>query len=137
MASRRVELGGEGWQLGCAPATARPDKASWDEIEAVGEWLPAVVPGNVRADLWRAGRLPDLTFGTQFEASRWVDDHCWWLVRDLYLEASATERVHLVLRGVDYIADLFFNGHHLGGRQPRLARRRNPALYPRHRQRHL
>ncbi len=114
MARRRQDLNGEDWQLGCAPATARPDRASWDEIEAVAEWLPAVVPGNVRADLLRAGCLPDLTFGTGFEASRWVDDHCWWLVRDLDLEASTAERVHLILRGVDYIADLFLNGHHLG-----------------------
>ncbi len=92
---------------------ARPDRASWDEIEEVAEWLPAIVPGNVRADLVRAGRLPDLNFGCQFRASRWVDDHCWWLVRDLELGVSATERVHLVLRGVDYISDLFLNGHHL------------------------
>jgi beta-mannosidase len=114
MARRRQDLNGEDWQLGCAPAMALPNSASWGEIETVTEWLPAVVPGNVRADLLRAGRLPDLTFGTGFEASRWVDDHCWWLVRDLDLQASATERVHLVLRGVDYIADLFLNGHHLG-----------------------
>jgi beta-mannosidase len=113
MARRRLDLNGDGWQLGQAPAAARPHRPSWDEIEAVAEWLPALVPGNVRADLVRAGRLPDLAFGTQCEAARWVDDHCWWLVRDLEIETSAAERAHLVLRGVDYIGDLFLNGHHL------------------------
>ncbi|MFN2227809.1 MAG: glycosyl hydrolase 2 galactose-binding domain-containing protein, partial [Anaerolineae bacterium] len=81
---------------------------------AIEAWLPATVPGNVRADLVRAGQLPDLHVGTQFKASRWVDDHCWWLVRDLELEAAPGERVHLVLRGVDYVSDLYVNGHHLG-----------------------
>ena len=113
MARRRLDLNGDGWQLGQAPAAARPHRPSWGEIEAVAEWLPALVPGNVRADLVRAGRLPDLAFGTQFEAARWVDDHCWWLVRDLEIETSAAERVHLFLRGVDYVGDLFLNGHHL------------------------
>lgn len=82
MLRRRLDLNGDGWKLGRAPSPGRspaagPDRASWDEIETVAEWIPAVVPGNVRADLVRAGHLPDLSFGTQFEDSRWVDDHCW------------------------------------------------------------
>jgi beta-mannosidase len=114
MARRRRDLNGASWKLGCAPLTAQPDLPSWGEIDAVDEWLPAIVPGNVRSDLLRAGRLPDLAFGTHFEASRWVENHCWWLVRDLDLEAPPTQRVQLILRGVDYIADVFFNGSHLG-----------------------
>jgi beta-mannosidase len=62
----------------------------------------------------RAGRLPDLFVGTQAGASQWVDEACWWLVRKWSYEPSPSARVHLVMRGVDYVSDLFLNGHHLG-----------------------
>lgn len=114
MTRQVLDLSGAGWRLGRAPADARPEHANWSELEQIGEWLPAAVPGNIRADLVRAGRLPDLFFGTQAEDSQWVDDHCWWLVREWPLAASPGERVHLVMRGVDYVWDLFLNGHHLG-----------------------
>lgn len=109
-----LNLNGSDWQLGQAPAGADPDQASWDDLERVPEWLPATVPGNIRADLVRAGRLPELSFGTQAEAAQWVDDHCWWLAREFALAAPSAGRVHLALRGVDYVGDLFLNGHHLG-----------------------
>ena len=113
--SRRIwDLGGTDWHLGQAPACASPECASWDELGQVAEWLPATVPGNVRADLMRAGCLPNLLVGTQVEASQWVDEHCWWLVREWSFEPSPSARVHLEMRGVDYISDLFLNGHHLG-----------------------
>jgi len=114
MARRIVALQGDDWLLGQAPPDARPESARWEDLGRVGEWLPATVPGNVRADLVRAGRIPDLAFGLQARESQWVDDHCWWLVRDLTLAVSAGERVHLLLCGVDYVSDLFFSGHHLG-----------------------
>lgn len=114
MNRRVIDLNGGDWRLGQAPDSSHTDHASWQELERVSEWLPATVPGNVRADLLRAGRLPDLHFGTQAEASQWVDGHCWWLLRELPLPTSLGERVHLILRGVDYVSDLFFNGHYLG-----------------------
>ena len=114
MTRRVLDLSGADWKLGRAPADASPEHAEWHELERIDEWLLATVPGNIRADLVRAGRLPDLFFGTQAEDSRWVDDHCWWLIREWPLAPSPGERVHLVVRGVDYVWDLFLNGHHLG-----------------------
>jgi beta-mannosidase len=114
MLRRIVDLNGDDWRLGQAPSGAPPEQATWDELGQVADWLPATVPGNVRADLVRAGRLPELAFGLQAGAAQWVDDHCWWLVRQFALSPSPSERVHLVLRGVDYIWDLFLNGQHLG-----------------------
>jgi beta-mannosidase len=114
MLRRILDLNGSDWHLGQAPANASPNHASLDDLGRVPEWLPATVPGNIRADLIRAGRLPELAFGTQAEAAQWVDERCWWLVRDFALAAPSTGRVHLVLRGVDYVSDLFLNGHHLG-----------------------
>jgi len=114
MARQIIDLGGDDWQVGRSPPTADPHRAAWQELEQVDEWLPATVPGNIRADLVRAGRLPDLHPGRQVEAAQWVDDHCWWLSRDFSLDLTPDRRVHLVLRGVDYLSDLFLNGHHLG-----------------------
>jgi beta-mannosidase len=108
-----VDLSGDDWQLGQAPPDAFPDRANWQELDQVGDWLPATVPGNVRVDLARAGHLPDLTYGSQAESAQWVDDICWWLVRDFSLASSPDDRVHLILRGVDYVSDLFLNGQHL------------------------
>ena len=114
MQRQLFDLNGDQWQIGRAPASALPERASWSEMEAIDEWLPASVPGNVRADLARAGRLPDLTVGSQFQASRWVDGYCWWFARNWTLDPQPGQRVHLVLRGVDYISDLFLNGQWLG-----------------------
>lgn len=113
MTRRVIDLNGEAWQLGQAPDGANPARAAWDELEAVLEWLPATVPGNVRADLMRAGRLPDLFYGCQADDSQWVDEHCWWFRRPVSLPTTSNDRVHLCLRGVDYVGDLYFNGQHL------------------------
>jgi beta-mannosidase len=113
MTRREVDLNGTSWWLGQAPEGADPARPRWEELDQIGEWLPATVPGNVRADLIRAGRLPDLLYGRQADASQWVDEHCWWFRRPLSLLAKPGERVHLCLRGVDYIGDVYVNGHHL------------------------
>jgi beta-mannosidase len=110
LARRTVDLGGEDWRLAKSPSD---HPIAWEALDAVDEWLPARVPGNVRADLLRAGRIPDPYFGSQFRASQWVDDYAWWLVRDVACSPSADTRVHLILRGVDYICDLFLNGAHI------------------------
>ncbi len=114
MQRRVVNLNGSDWKLGQAVREDDPHSPSWHELGSIRSWIPAEVPGNVRADLARAGRLHDLYFGMQSLDAQWVDDHCWWLVRQVDLSIAPSERVHLVVYGVDYISDLFFNGHHLG-----------------------
>jgi beta-mannosidase len=109
-----VNLNGDHWTLGRAPAGAHAAYAGWHELEQVDLWLPARVPGNVRADLMAASQIPDLYRHPSSRSSQWVDDHCWWLVHDFNLTVTSQERVHLILNGVDYISDLFLNGHHVG-----------------------
>ena len=113
MTRQLLDLSGSDWKLGRAPTASSPGRADWGELDQIAEWLQATVPGNVRADLVRAGHIPDLFAGTQAEDSQWVDGHSWWLVRDWHLPPSPGTRVHLVFRGVDYLWDLFLNGHHL------------------------
>jgi len=106
MSRQTISLNGDKWHLAQASEdTGLPESHSF----------PASVPGDVRLDLVRAGRLPDLHFGQDSLAGQWVDEHDWWLIRDLDdLALSAGERAFLRLQGVDYLSDVYYNGHHLG-----------------------
>lgn len=114
MARKITSLNGDTWWLGQAPEDSDPNRATWQELDTVPDWLPATVPGNVRADLVRGGRLPELATALAVEEAQWVDDHCWWLVRDFSCPSGARRRMHLSLRGIDYVGDLFLNGEYLG-----------------------
>jgi len=109
-----IDLNGSDWQLGRAPAGADPGRAEWAELEEIAEWFPAQVPGNIHADLVDHGRLPDPCRSFDARAFREVGEATWWLVRDFWAEPTPDERARLVLRGVDYIADVLVNGHVLG-----------------------
>jgi beta-mannosidase len=128
-----ISLNGDDWRLAQAPAgetrllpglePVLPGPAPWPGRATAGGprqgseaegWLPATVPGDVHLDLIHAGRLPDPHFGQNSLAGHWVDAHDWWLVRDLAdLDLSPDRRVFLRLRGVDYLSEVYFNGHHL------------------------
>ena len=57
MSRRTLDLSSLPWQLGRVerqPFSAQPA----DDRASVAEWLPAHVPGDVRADLIAAGRIP-------------------------------------------------------------------------------
>lgn len=97
-----ISLNGDNWRVAQAS-------------EGETEFLPATVPGDVRLDLVRAGRLPDPHLGQNSLQGQWVDAHDWWLVRDLDdLDFPSDRRVFLRLHGVDYLSDVYFNGHRLG-----------------------
>ena len=107
-----VDLGGTDWRFGhVAPQQldARPD----DRGE-VQEWLPATVPGNVRSDLLALGHIEDPFFGTNNEASQWVDDFDWWYVRPLELDLIEGERAFLCFEGIDYISAVYLDDMELG-----------------------
>ena len=104
-----LSLNGNRWRCCALPAqrmTSLPD-----DLPAVddSDWLPAQVPGNVRADLWRTGRIPDPHLDPQ--AGAWVDLHPWLYETRFDLDPQPDERVHLVLEGVDYISWTCLNGH--------------------------
>ncbi len=109
-----VDLNGDDWSLGRAPAGARPESARGGELDQISDWLPARVPGNVQADLVAAGRLPDPNTALDADRLRQAGEETWWLVRRYYADPSPGGRAHLVLSGIDYIGDVFLNGRHLG-----------------------
>ncbi len=124
-----VDLGGSDWELGAAPHGGLPTSDSktaslnadglptrltvWD-IDAVPEWLPAVVPGDVRADLLAVGRIPDPFVGLANQESQWVDEHDWWYRKQFSHTLADDERAFLVFHGVDYMAAIYLDGQLLG-----------------------
>ena len=144
-----ISLNGPGWRLAESSLRA-PDVTEIERIEA--QSLAASVPGEVRLDLMRAGRLTgDLFYGRNNEAGRWVEGRDWWYWRDFDLDIQPGQRAWLRLHGADYVSWAFLNGHRLGQHEGMFsrqvyeitapARKRNrlavrflaPARLPRHR----
>jgi beta-mannosidase len=115
------DLGGPGWLFGHVPPRpwASPPPADMDRVE---EWLPGLVPGEVRADLLALGRIPDPFYGQNLRESLWVEERDWWYRRPVHLQREAGERVFLVFEGVDYRSAVFWDGHPLGQHEGMFAR---------------
>ncbi|MBC7223087.1 MAG: hypothetical protein H5T59_02235 [Anaerolineae bacterium] len=115
------DLCGPGWLFGHVPPQpwASPPPA---DMARVQEWLPAVVPGNVRADLLALGRIPDPFFGQNLRESLWVEERDWWYRRPVTARREEGERVFLILEGVDYRSAVFWDGHPLGQYEGMFAR---------------
>jgi beta-mannosidase len=110
---RLVDLNGPDWQFGCVPQKSVGCENASD-YNQVAEWLPATVPGNVRADLLALGRISDPFYGLNNEDSQWVDEWDWWYRKALSLQLDEGERAFLVFEGVDYISAVYLNGVELG-----------------------
>jgi len=78
-----------------------------------GEWLPAIVPGEIHQDLVRAGRLPDPYFGDNEPKSAWVHERDWWLRRS-FTVTPETLAAELVFDGIDTFATIFLNHRAIG-----------------------
>jgi beta-mannosidase len=99
------------WRVG---AVAQKPFGDVNDLDEVTEWLPAQVPGDVRLDLLRAGRISDPFYADNNEASQWIDARDWWYVRELALDLHEDERAFLIFDGIDYQSVVFFNGEPLG-----------------------
>ena len=107
-----LDLGGAEWSLG--QVRAQPLHFQGNDRLDVAEWLPAHVPGNVRADLLAAGRIPDPFVGRQLAASEWVDDHDWWVRRRVALPLEPGQRAFVRFAGIDYLSAVFAGDECLG-----------------------
>lgn len=99
------------WRVG---SVAQKPFGDVNDLDEVTEWLPAQVPGDVRLDLWRAGKISDPFFADNNESSQWIDARDWWYVRELALDLCDDERAFLIFEGIDYQSAVFFNGKPLG-----------------------
>jgi len=114
---QNLNLNGSNWQFGSVPAQPWPHThtPTPDDRSSVSEWLPATVPGDVRADLLALNRIPNPERAANLPASQWVDDQDWWYRRPLpELEWTPGRRAFLIFAGIDYRAAVFLDDHCLG-----------------------
>ena len=81
-----------------------------------GDWLPATVPGTVLVSYLNAGALPDPNYGdNQLQISDSFFYADFWYRDEFAIAAPEPGRkVWLNLDGINWKADVFFNGAHLG-----------------------
>lgn len=108
---RILDLGGMDWQFGSVSPKPFGDV---DDTAEVDEWLTAQVPGDVRLDLLRAGKIADPFFGDNNTSSQWVDGRDWWYRKDIDLSPGAEERAFLVFEGIDYQSAVLAGDAQLG-----------------------
>ncbi len=79
-------------------------------------WLPAVVPGCVHSDLRRAGKIPDLFWGTNEADVQWIEEREWEYRATFSVPADLLkeEKVELVADGLDTVATVRLNGRVIG-----------------------
>ncbi|MFH1709310.1 MAG: glycoside hydrolase family 2 protein [Planctomycetota bacterium] len=103
-----------GWQVCHQPITRRARDLG--AVPARRGWIPAAVPGDVRLDLLRAGRIKEPAAGLNYMDQLWIEDRSWWYRVSFTAPCAlaAAERLDLVCDGLDVRADIFLDGIHLG-----------------------
>ena len=108
---------------------ARWEFACFDEGEGIkagasrrsgqaGEWMDAVVPGDVHLDLMRAGKIADPFVGLNSLDQRWIEEKEWWYRREFLVpEKFKGRRVELQFGGLDTFATVWVNGKPAGKHQ--------------------
>ncbi|MBI5032894.1 MAG: hypothetical protein HZB51_20425 [Chloroflexi bacterium] len=115
MTRKTCSLNDSNWRVG---SVAQKNFGDVNDLADVRDWLPAQIPGDVRLDLLRAGKIADPFYADNNKASQWIDARDWWYVRDLNLELEKNERAFLVFDGIDYLSAVYLNDklldHHEG-----------------------
>ena len=112
MSRRILDLSTLPWQFG---RVARQLFSSQpvDDRAFVAEWLPARVPGDVRADLIAAGRIPPVEAPEGIAAGVWVDDYDWWYRTELLGGLAEDEIAVLEADGIDYYSAIWLDDQRL------------------------
>ena len=112
MSRRILDFSALPWQFGCVerqPFGSQPV----DDRASVAEWLPAHVPGDVRADLIAAGRIPPVETPAGMCAGAWVDDYDWWYRTELAGDLTPDEVAILEADGIDYYSAIWLDDQRL------------------------
>ena len=102
----KSELGG--WQLFCADEARRKELRQ----KTGRDRFPAAVPGDITADLMRAGAAEDVQFADNFLRMKWINACDWVYETEFSLteEMLAADVCRIVFEGVDTFADVYING---------------------------
>jgi hypothetical protein len=105
-----------GWKLAVASAvSAAPEAISIDGFDTA-TWMPATVPGTVLTTMIDRGRYPDPDYGLDnLDIPEKLNRQNYWY-RAEFASPSIEGRsnVSLVLDGINYHAEVWLNGQHLG-----------------------
>jgi len=83
-----------------------------------GHWIPATVPGDVLADAFDAGLVPDPNVDMNSRACEWVAQRDWlYRTRFTVPDSFHGKNLRLLFEGVDHECRVVLNGHVLGTHQ--------------------
>jgi beta-mannosidase len=103
-------LNGDDWQLTRSPV--KLEKPDWREL------IPCAVPGNLVADLFAIGLVPDPYYGENFRAVAWVAEWTFWYRKffevEQLKEKKDNHKVYLNFDGIDTFAEIYVNGTSVG-----------------------
>ncbi len=112
MTRRILDLSTLPWQFGRAGRQSFGPQPV-DDRASVVEWLPAAVPGDVRADLIAAGRIPPVETPEGIAAGAWVDDCDWWYRVELPGGLAPDDVAVLEADGIDYYSAVWLDDRRL------------------------
>ncbi|MHB1957898.1 MAG: glycosyl hydrolase 2 galactose-binding domain-containing protein [Acidobacteriaceae bacterium] len=105
-----------GWKLAAAPkVSATPESISTPGFD-MSNWLAATVPGTVLTTMIARGIYPDPDYGlNNLDIPECLNKQNYWY-RAEFDAPKTEERTHvsLVLNGINYRAEVWLNGQHLG-----------------------
>lgn len=110
-----ISLNGSDWKLRYYnPGEARGAQP-FNPDHNIDWWMDATVPGVVQSDLIRAGRIPDPYVDMNAQQIEWVPARDWVYAKKFTVPPTVKGRkVRLHFEGIDYSADIYLNGKHLG-----------------------
>lgn len=112
--TRRTSLNGT-WSVMYGPDTDTGPNSPADLSSCGFPTIPAHVPGNTVLDLMNAGVIGDVSVGNRIHDYLPFEGHQWWYRRTFSTPAyTAADRVELVCKGLDTIAEIFINGQRIG-----------------------
>ncbi|MGC9341912.1 MAG: glycoside hydrolase family 2 protein, partial [Bacteroidales bacterium] len=110
-----ILLSGNDWQLVSYDPGEGTAARVMDEGFPSERAIEAKVPGDIHWDLERAGKIPYLYYGMNTRDARWVTGKEWWYRKTFTVPQDwQGKNLRLRFKAVDYKADVYLNGRHLG-----------------------
>jgi beta-mannosidase len=114
-ARRQINSLDGSWQLSYGPQRPDGPRSPADLARAGWPAIAAMVPGNVELDLMKAGKLPELSVGTNIYRLRELEGNQWWYQRIFPTpKRPGNTRIELVFEGIDCLGTVFLNGREVG-----------------------
>lgn len=112
---RVISLDGTDWELSYWPQPATPVTTPQQVKQLKAHSITAIVPGNVEIDLQRAGIIEDPMVGSNVYKLRAWEGHQWCYTRAFQApQLKSGETCMLRFQGIDCLADVWLDDHHLG-----------------------